>query len=126
MLNTVALILSSVGFGGLIGALAKSVLDRRHLKFTKVFDYKERRYQAIVILMWVAMNPTKYEFDMLKQHRPVITDSDKLDRELALEYHNAMLYASNRVLKNFSAFLEDKSQANWRAVTRAMKQDLYL
>lgn len=70
MVNAIALILSSLGIGGLLGAFAKSVLDKRQLKFSKVFDYKERRYQAIIILMWVAMNSTEHELAMLKLRRP--------------------------------------------------------
>jgi hypothetical protein len=46
--------------------------DARQLKFSKVFEYKEARYKAIMILMWVAMNPTKYEFAQIAKHRPYI------------------------------------------------------
>lgn len=125
-MNGIALVLSSLGVGGLLGAFAKSILDKRQLKFSKVFDYKERRYQAITILMWVAMNPSEHEFTMLKRHRPELTDTDGLDRELQLEYYNMMTYASNKVLTNFKAFLDDKSLVNWQAVAKAMKKDLYL
>jgi hypothetical protein len=52
MLNEITLIVSSLGIGGLLGVFAKSTLDKQQLRFSKVFDYKERRYQAIVILMW--------------------------------------------------------------------------
>lgn len=40
MLNAIALVLSSLGIGRLLSAFAKSVLDKRQLKFSKVFDYK--------------------------------------------------------------------------------------
>lgn len=108
-----------------MGALAKALLDKRHLRFSKVFDFKERRYQAISILMWAAMNPSDYELAQLRRNRPEIDSVERLDRELNLEYHNAMLFASRRVLKRFEAFLGEKSPANWRAVTRAIKKDLY-
>ena len=39
MLNQLALILSSLGVGGLLGVFAKSVLDKRQLKFSKIFEY---------------------------------------------------------------------------------------
>lgn len=126
MLNEIALALSTLGIGGLLGAFAKAVLDKRQLKFSKVFDYKERRYQAITILMWVAMNPTDHELAMLKRHRPELVDTKGLDRELELEYYNMMTYASDRVLASFRAFLDDKSSDNWQAVAKAMKKDLYL
>lgn len=126
VLNEIVLILSGVGVGGLLGVFAKAMLDRRHLKFAKVFDYKQTRYQALVILMWVAMHPSDYEFAQLKKRRPALTNVAELDRELELEYHNAMLYASNKVLANLRDFISDKSLNNWKAATRAMKKDLYL
>jgi hypothetical protein len=125
MLNQLALILSSLGVGGLLGVFAKSVLDKRQLKFSKVFDYKEVRYKAITILMLAAVNPTKYDLAQLRMRRPEITDLDDLGRELDLEYHNAMLYASDGVLRNFEIFLKDKSMVNYEAVARAMRRDLY-
>lgn len=125
-MNAIALVLSGLGIGGLLGAFAKSVLDKRQLKFSKVFDYKERRYQAIIILMWVAMNPTEHELAMLKLRRPELVNVDALDRELQLEYHNMMLYASGAVLSSFKTFLGEKDLTNWEAVARAMKKDLYI
>lgn len=124
-MSTIALILSSLGVGGLLGAYGKAVLDKRHLKFSKVFEFKEKRYQAMMILMWVAMNPSAYELEQLQSRRPEIKTIEELDRELQLEYHNAMLFASNRVLKSFATFIATKTPENWRAVTRAMNRDLY-
>jgi hypothetical protein len=79
-----------------------------------------------MILMWVAMNPDSYELEQLGLRRPELGTADKLNRELEMEYHNAMLYASEKALKRLRALLDDKSLANWRAVTRVMKKDLYL
>ena len=45
-----ALVVSSVGVGRLLGAYAKAVFDKRQFKFSKVFEYKEKRYRALVIL----------------------------------------------------------------------------
>jgi hypothetical protein len=126
MINNIALLLSGLGIGGLLGVFAKSMLDKRQFKFTKVLDYKERRYQAIVILLLAAANPTKYDLLQLKLRRPEITDLDDLDRELELEYYNAMIFASDSVLEAIKAFLVDKSMANYEAAARAMRRDLYL
>jgi hypothetical protein len=126
MINEVALALSSLGVGGLLGVFAKSFLDKRQLKFSKVFEYKETRYKAITILMLTAVNPSKYELAQLKLRRPDMNGVEELSKELELEYQNAMLYASNRVLKNFEAFLTEKSLKNYRAVAQAMRKDLYL
>lgn len=126
MLESVTLILSGLGIGGLLGILVKSVLDKQQLRFTKGFDYKEVRYKAIMILMWVALHPTPYELRMLRKHRPDIKNLSDLTNELNMELHNAMLFASNRVLKEFQAFLDNRTEEAWKSVTRAMKKDLYL
>jgi hypothetical protein len=110
----------------LLGVFAKSVLDKRQLKFTKVFDCKETRYKALTILMLTAVNPSKYELAQLQRRRPDMNGVEDLYRELELEYHNAMLFASDKVLKHFAAFLQDKTMANYEAVARAMREDLYL
>jgi hypothetical protein len=126
MLNEVALIISSLGAGGLIGAFAKSFLDKRQLKFTKVFDFKESRYKAMSILMLTALNPSEYELAQLKMRRPDIRNTDDLDRELELEYHNSMLFASRKVLRSFETFLEEKNLVNYQTLAQAMRKDLYL
>jgi hypothetical protein len=61
MANQLALVISSLGLGGLLGVFAKSALDKRQLKFSKVFDFKEVRYKAIAMLMLTAANPSEYE-----------------------------------------------------------------
>jgi hypothetical protein len=52
--------------------------------------------------------------------------TEDLDRELEMEYHNAMLYASDDVLQGFKNFLDNKNMANYEVVARAMRRDLYL
>jgi hypothetical protein len=52
--------------------------------------------------------------------------AEDMGRELELEYHNTMLFASDKALKHFVAFLQDKTMANYEAVARAMREDLYL
>ncbi len=119
-------LLSTLGIGGIAGAFVKAAFDKRQFKFSRAFEYKEQRYKAIIILMWVAMHPTKEEFAKLKRQRPDIKDSNDLSFELELEYHNAMLFASDKVLDQLDSFRTDKREENWRATLRAMKRDLYL
>ncbi len=126
MTNEITLAISALGVGGLLGALVKSVLDKRQYKFSKAFDYKESRYKAMMILMWIAMNPNEHELKQLRLHRPQIKNAKELENELNLEYHNAMLFASDTVLNNLMAFMKNKNPENWQHTVRAMKKDLYL
>jgi len=126
MINNIILVVSSLGVGGFLGVFVKSFLDKQYHKFSKVFEYKEVRYKAIMILMWVAMNPSKYEFEELIRHRPNLKSIEELNKELNLEYHNAMLFASDEVLNSLSIFLKQRNLENWKLTTRAMKKDLYI
>jgi hypothetical protein len=125
MISEIALIISSLGVGGLLGVFAKSILDRQQLRFSRVFEYKERRYQAMTILMLTAVNPSEYEWAQLRAQRPGINKIEDLDNELAAEYHNAMIFASDKVLQNLKVFLADKTLANYQAVAYAIRKDLY-
>ena len=118
-------LVSGLGLGGLLGVFAKSALDKRQMKFTKVFDFKEVRYKALTILMLTATDQSEYAWRQLRLRRPEISKVEELDNELRTEYYNAMLFASDKVLKNFETFLADKSIANYQAVAHAMREDLY-
>lgn len=124
--QTVIGILSALGVGGLLGVFAKSFLDKQHHKFSRVFEFKEARYKAIMILMWVAMKPTEFELNKLRSRRPDIKNVKDLDAELNLEYYNAMLFASGEVLDEMAKFLENKNIDNWKSVARSVRKDLFL
>lgn len=125
-MSYLSLIISSLGVGGLLGVFAKAVFDKRQLRFSKVFDYKERRYQAIVIMMWAALDLSGKEIEELTKHRPDIADAKRLDRELELEYYNSTLYASAKVRRHLRTFIDDKSLDTWERTVAAMKKDLYI
>lgn len=126
MIANITSILAGLGVGGLLGVYAKALLDKGQFRFTKAFEYKEIRYKALAILMLTAVSQSKYDLTQLMRRRPDICGPDDLDRELELEYHNAMIFASDKVLRSFSTFLQDKSMPNYEAVARAMRKDLYL
>ena len=105
MVSDITFLISALGVGGVLGAIVKYFFDKRQLRFSKVFKYKEARYKAIMILMWVAMNPDDYEFKQLGTHRPEIKGKTELNRELELEYHNVILFASDEVLDSLLMFL---------------------
>ena len=75
--------------------------------------------------MLTAIDQSEYAWRQLRLRRPEINKVEDLDNELRTEYYNAMLFASDKVLKNFEVFLADKSIANYQAVAHAMREDLY-
>jgi hypothetical protein len=94
---------TSLGVGSLLGVFAKSALDKRQLKFSKVLSTK-RRTKSHHDTYVGSDEPDSYEFEQLSAHRPDLSTAEKLNRELEIEYHNAMLYASRRALKQLRAF----------------------
>jgi hypothetical protein len=125
MIPEIVSLVSGLGLGGLLGIFAKSVLDKQQMRFAKVFDFKEVRYKAMTILMLTAADPSEYAWDQLRMRRSGINKAEDLDNELKTEYYNAMLFASDKVLRSFGVFLSDKTLVNYRAVARAMREDLY-
>lgn len=125
MITEIISLVSGLSLGSLVGVFAKSSLDKQQMRFTKVFDFKEVRYKATTILMLSAVDQSPYSLRQLRIRRPEIGTTEDLDNELRTEYYNAMLFASDRVLKNFEIFLSEKTIANYQAVARAMREDLY-
>jgi len=125
MITEIISLVSGLSLGSILGVFAKSSLDMQQMRFTKVFDFKEVRYKAMTILMLSSVDQSTYSLKQLRMRRPEIGTAEDLDNELRTEYYNAMLFASDGVLKNFEAFLSDKTIANYEAVARAMRKDLY-
>ena len=125
MITEIISLVSGLSLGSILGVFAKSSLDKQQMRFTKVFDFKEVRYKAMAILMLSAVDQSTYSLRQLRMRRPEIGTVEDLDNELRMEYYNAMLFASDGVLKNFETFLSDKAIANYEAVARAMREDLY-
>jgi len=126
-ISSLALVLSGLGIGGLLGAYAKALLDKQQLKFSQLFDFKQARYKAISVLIGAAIDPIESELANLRKHGyDDIKTPEDLDRLLRLEHHNALIFASDDVMRAFRAFLTDKSTVNWEEMARAIKRDLYL
>jgi hypothetical protein len=65
------------------------------------------------------MYPIEDNFAKLKTVRPNSVSIEDLERELDLESHNVMLFASKKVLRSLNEFRIDKSEANWSTTLRA-------
>jgi hypothetical protein len=100
MITEIVSLVSGLGLGGLLGVFAQSVLAKKQMRFTKVFDFKEARYKAMAILMLTAVDPSEYAWEQLRVRRPGINKAEDLDNELKTEYYNAMLFASDKVLRS--------------------------
>lgn len=58
------------------------------------------------ILMLTAADESDYAWDQLRVRRPGIIKSEDLDNELRTEHYNAMLFASDKVLRGLEVFFD--------------------
>ena len=86
-LQTIIPLITSFDLGGFITLLVKSYLDNRSKKFEGEFSHKEKRYKALMILMWAAID-FDTELEKLKRYRPNIITKEILIKELQLELYN--------------------------------------
>ena len=122
--QTIITIITSFGLGSLIALFVKSHLDKRNKAFEDQFSHKEKRYKALMVLMWASINPDS-ELKHLQQFRSDITTQELLFNELQLELYNGILYASDDVLKTLKQFISAKDYPTYLKVALAMRKDLY-
>ncbi len=117
-------IIASLSLGGLLSIFLQSILQNRSRIFEQQLSFKEKRYKAIIVLMYANLNP-KSELKHLKIYREDISDHEALIRELKLELYDGMLYAGDEVLKSLRVFIEEPNHQNYSSVALAMRRDLY-
>lgn len=123
-IEIITAIIASLGLGGLIATFVQSYLQNRSKVVERAFDFKEKRYKAIMILMWTSLNP-KSELKHLKLFRDDIPNTSTLQRELKLELYNSMLFAGDNVIKSLRRFIEQSNHQNYSQVALEMRRDLY-
>ena len=115
---------AAFGLGGALGAWLTAVFQRRNEVAQREHELKRSRYLCILILMLSKLDP-QHGISRVKAHRPDLQTADDLDHELTTELLNAVVFASNQVLSNLSAFLQRPSLATFTEAAIAMRIDLW-
>lgn len=124
LLTVITSAVTALGIGGIAGALANLAVDRWKQSRTQLFEFKQRRYAAIVILMIARIGP-KEDLPKLARVRPDLPSLDDVYRELDVELLNSFLYASDPVIANLAEFIQSPSRRGLLAVADVMRRDLY-
>jgi hypothetical protein len=113
---------------GIVGAVVGAYMQNRFQYRKQINEYehdlKKKRYLAINILLLTKLN-MKHRFEDLKRHRPHIQTENQLDKEIEMEYYNAFLFASDKVLWHFGIFVSDRSHESYHKMALAMREDLW-
>jgi len=120
-------ILTAVGLIGL-GGLLKSIVDffiaSRRARQDAKHAFKEVRYKTIILLCFALVHYDK-EKTTLVINRPDINSMERLTNELNAEFINMLLFASDNVIQNVRAFLQNPDRESLNSLALAMRKDLY-
>ncbi|HLJ28775.1 MAG TPA: hypothetical protein VKY85_18850 [Candidatus Angelobacter sp.] len=124
MLNTIVSLITTLGFGGLIGAFFQSRFEHRKHLNEQEHGLKHKRYLCILILMLTKLDPDA-GMRHLKEHRPDLKDLNDLDAEIRMELLNAVLFASDGVISAMAQFIGQPSYSSYVKTAAAMRRDLW-
>jgi hypothetical protein len=123
-LPLVVSVITALGLGGIAGAVVHYMVERRKQVQSHHFEFKQKRYGAILILMIARIGPRE-DMPKLTARRPDLAHMDDVIRELDVELLNGFLFASDPVIEALAAFNHEPSRRTLLAVADAMRRDLY-
>lgn len=110
--------------GGVVGGYFQSQFQHRTRVKEWEHELKKKRYLCINLLIITKLNIDK-ALPSLQLSRPEIQTEEDLDREILMEYNNSTLFASNRVIWAFKAFLANPNHNTYTILTIGMRRDLW-
>jgi hypothetical protein len=116
--------LGLIGLGGLIKSIFDYFIENKKRKSETKHDIKQTRYQAIILLCYSLIYFEK-EKNKLSKFRPDINTKEELYNEIAAEWMNMTLYASDDVIISLKLFLQNPKQNTFNIFTLNMRKDLY-
>lgn len=121
-------ILPVLGLGSLIGGVIGAFFQSKfqHQKQLKEWEHevKRKRYFALNVLLITKIDvPSRIA--SLSNIRPDINTEEQMDKEIEVELLNAILFASDNVLKEIKDFIAKPSTLSYHNVAMAMRRDLW-
>jgi len=113
-----------IGIGGLLKSIIDFFIDNRKRRTETQHEFKEKRYKAILLLLYALVYYEKDQ-DQVKKHRPDIKSKDDLINEIRAEWTNMILYASDSVITTMKVFLHEPNVSNFSKTLLTMRKDLY-
>jgi hypothetical protein len=116
--------LGLLGIGGVLGTYLRILWERRNTALLHKQEFKETRFKCIILLMYAALNFEDRDSGLKEHARNFSSREDVID-ELKAEWHNAILFASDEVLKTIFEFLKEPSVRLFKQAALAMRKDLW-
>ncbi|MDP3723857.1 MAG: hypothetical protein Q8R91_10260 [Candidatus Omnitrophota bacterium] len=123
-MQTVILLLTAFGAGGLITAWAQSLLDSRKRIGEKEHDFKLLRYKCITLLMQARIN-WEGAREANRINRPDIKNLQDLNNELKAELSNALLFSEEGVIVSLGDFIKSPNGETFAKAVISMRKDLW-
>jgi hypothetical protein len=113
-----------LGMGGVIGTYLRILWERRNTALLHKQEFKEIRFKCIILLMYTALDFEERNPGLKQYGRNFSSREDVID-ELKAEWHNAILFASDEVLKAIYAFTKEPSGQLFKQAALTMRKDLW-
>ena len=122
-LEVILSVLGVIGTGGIIAAFFTYFWEKKKTIQLKENELKERRYLCILLLMYAYVNPK--ELKALKRFRPEIQSQEDLKRELQTEWVNSWIFAGDKTIEAFKAFIENPTEKKFAETVLSMRKELW-
>jgi len=122
-MSTWITLLTGLGIGSGVTALAQHFLKRRENALDSQRQDLEKRYRVIILLMYAAFDFESNKIS-LRRHRPDIKSREDVVEDLKAEWFNMLLFASEKTQSALHSFIQDQTLDNLKCAALAMRQDL--
>ena len=123
-LQIIISLITTFGIGGILGAYFKSYFERKKELKDQEHQLKKTRYGALLMLMLAKLDP-KDGLSKLETYRPDLKSVTDLEKEIKVEYYNAIIFASDKVLESMVSFIKAPSYKNYINTAKAIRKDLW-
>ena len=123
-LENIVSVVTLLGLGGAVGTYLRILWGRQKEAELHKQEFKEIRYECVVLLMYAALDFERHA-PLLREHGRNFGSLTDLMDELATEWHNMILFASEEVLVAVHEFIRSPLVETFRKSAIAMRADLW-
>jgi len=117
-------LVGAIGLGSILGAFFQSLFQHQQQIKEHEHELKSKRYKCIMILMLTKLNPEE-GMKHMQDHRPDLTNIKDVEKEIETELLNAILFASDGVIKAMKDFVVLSNHQNYIKAALEMRKDLF-
>ncbi|MEM9786489.1 MAG: hypothetical protein AAFY14_06905 [Pseudomonadota bacterium] len=119
----IASLLAGLGIGSVVTSLLQYNLGRKETALASQRQDLEKRYRVIILLMYAA-----FDFDgnerTIRINRPDLDTREAILEELKAEWHNMLLFASEKTQRALREFIKEPTATRLAETAISMRLDL--